>query len=246
MNFEEQLDYLDKIESLIAKRVAITAQNIPHDQYRSESINDLIASLSKAQGEYPPITFNRKDAYFNEDYADFDAIMSAIRPVLSQHQLAVVQQQRVHDGGITMLHTILLHESGQWLEGRSRILPIKDGIAAYESEINLQKSLALQSLLGISISHNPTDDHGYMAMRSVREKGEAGTALNHMHENLSRETITKEQLEELEYELAEYPDIAKMILDHWKLSSLADMPKNKFMTAITKVRSIKLLRSGVK
>ncbi len=246
MNFDEQLAYLDKLEALIAKKAHSLAQSMPQDHYRSDTINDLIASLSKAQGAFGRISFNRKDAYFNEDYADFNAIMSTVRPVLSENKLAVVQQQRIHDGGLTMLHSILLHESGQWIESRSRILPIKDGVTAYESELNLQKSLALQSLLGLSITNNPADDHGYMAMRSVRDKGEVGTSINHMHENLSRDTITKEQLEELEYELAEYPDIAKMILDQWKLQALADMPKAKYMVAINKIRSIKLLRSGVK
>lgn len=244
MNFDEQLAYLDKLEALIIKKCQ--ERTIPQDHYRSESIKELIASLAQAQGEFGPIFFNRKDSYFNENYVDFDAIMSVVRPVLSRHNLAFVQQQRIHDGGITMLHTVLLHGSGQWMESRSRLLPIKDGIAAYESELNVQRSLALQSLLGISIANNPADDHGYQAMRSLRDKGEAGTAINHMHENISRDTITKEQLEELEYELAEYEDIAKMILEQWKLQCLADMPKNKYMTAINKVRSIKLLRSGLK
>lgn len=246
MNFDEQLLYLDKIEALILKKADKLAQATPKDQYSSESINELVTSLSKAQGEYPQIKFNRKDAYFQEEYADFNAIMSVIRPILSHHGLAVVQQQRIHDGGLTMLHSILSHTSGQWIESRSRILPVKDGIAVYASELNLQKSLALQSLLGISITNDPADDHGYMAMQPIRTKSEVGTAINHSHENLSRDTITKEQLEELEYELAEYEDLAKMILDQWKLQGLADMPKNKYMTAINKIRSIKLLRSGVK
>jgi len=246
MNFDEQLQYLDKLEALILKKASKLAELSPRDQYSSENTNELITSLAKAQGEYPQIRFNRKDAYFQEEYADFNAIMSVIRPILSRHGLAVVQQQRIHDGGLTMLHSILSHTSGQWMESRSRILPVKDGVSVYASELNMQKSLALQSLLGISITNDSADDNGYMAMQPIRNKTETGTAINHTHENLSRDTITKEQLEELEYELAEYEDLAKMILDQWKLQGLADMPKAKYMTAINKIRSIKLLRSGAK
>lgn len=246
MDFNDQLEYLDKLEALILKKATQSAGSNHKDIYQSENINELIASLSKAQGQYPQISFNRKDAYFQEEYADFNCIMSAVRPILSQNGLAVYQQQRIHDGGITMLHSVLSHISGQWIESRSRILPLKDGVAVYASELNTQKSLAIQSLLGISITNDPFDDNGYMAMMPTRMTAEKGTALNLNHENLSRETITKEQLEELEYELADQQDLAKMILDQWKLHVLADMPKNKYMTAINKIRSIKLLRSGVK
>ena len=172
--------------------------------------------------------------------------MSVIRPILSEHGLAVVQQQRIHDTGVTMLHTILSHTSGQWMESRSRIIPLKDGAKTYASELIFQKTQALQSLLGISITNDPADDNAYMAMMPTRLTAEKGTAINHDYENTSRDTITKEQLEELEYELAEYEDLAKMILDQWKLAALADMPRNKYMKAITKIREIKLLRSGVK
>ncbi len=64
MNFDEQLAYLDKLEALIAKKAHSLAQSMPQDHYRSDTINDLIASLSKAQGAFGRISFNRKDAYF--------------------------------------------------------------------------------------------------------------------------------------------------------------------------------------
>ena len=246
MNFDEQLDYLDKLDAYIAKRANLLMSNQPGDTYRSDQIADLIASLSKAQGEYPRITFNRKDAYFEEEYADFDTIMSAIRPILSRNGLAVVQQQRIHDNGQTLLHTILTHNSGQWMESRARILPLKEGARVYGSELNYQKTQALTTLLGVTVTNDSADDNAYAAMLPSRMTGEKGTAINHSVENLSRDTITKEQLEELEYELAEYEDLAKMILDQWKLQALADMPKSKYMKAITKIREIKLLRSGVR
>ena len=169
-----------------------------------------------------------------------------VLPILSKHGLAVVQQQRIHDNGVTMLHTILSHTSGQWIESRSRILPPKDGPRAYGSELNFQKIQAFICLLGISVTNDPHDDNACAAMAPIRTKSEAGVAINHNYENTSRDTITKEQLEELEYELADYEDLAAMILDQWKLNALADMPKNKYLKAITKIREIKLLRSGVK
>lgn len=245
MNFDEQLAFLDKLDALISKKATALADQ-PTDAYKSEVIDNLITDLAQAQGKFPSIKFNRKDAYFEEAYADFDAIMSVIRPILSEHGLAVVQQQRIHDTGVRMLHTILYHTSGQWIESRSRIIPLKDDAHTYASELMFQKTLAVQALLGITITHDTVDDNAHMAMMPTRLSSEKGTAINHSHENTSRDTITKEQLEELEYELNEYEDLAKMILDQWKLQTLADMPKNKYMKAIHKIREIKLLRSGAK
>lgn len=245
MNFDEQLAFLEMLDSLIMRKAELIAAARPADVYRSDQINLLISSLSKAQGQYPKIIFNRRDSYFQEEYADFDTIMSAIRPILSEQQLAVMQQQRIHENGITMLHTILTHESGQWMESRARIIPLKEGAKVYASELNFQKSHALTTFLGITVTHDLDDDNACAAMAPTRIMNEKGTAINYNVQNNSRDTVTKEQLEELEYELTDYPDLAKMILDQWKLSALADMPKSKYMTAIKKIREIKSLRNGL-
>ena len=73
-----------------------------------------------------------------------------------------------------------------------------------------------------------------------------GTALNTKYNPKENkyESITTEQLEELEYELAEFPDIAEQILEGFKIQSLANMPKQKFLPAVSRIREIKLLRNG--
>src|SRR5229473_4239873 len=122
MDFEQQLKFLDLLDAHISHKAKSIIVNSIKDIYQSIEIAALIGSLAKAQGEYPKIVFNRKASYFEEEYADFDTIMSVIRPILCIHGLAVVQQQRIHDSGVTMLHTILTHESGQWMESRARII----------------------------------------------------------------------------------------------------------------------------
>ena len=73
MNFDEQLQCLDKLDELILRKAKAMAADRPPDRYCSSDTNSLIESLAKAQGEYPVISFNRKDAYFQEEYADFHA-----------------------------------------------------------------------------------------------------------------------------------------------------------------------------
>lgn len=242
MDFIQQLEFFEKLEVYIQIRVTKAVAAVAVDPYRSESVVNLLDALSKAQGEYKHISFNRKDSYFEEEYADFDSIMMALRPTLSKYGLSIIQQQRITEGGATMLHTIIGHESGEWTESRSRILPIKEGPLGYVSELNLHKRHALMCLLGVSVAHDNADDNAYVAMQPIRTKVEKGTSPALSYENTSRDTITREQLEQIEYELAEYPDIAKMILDQWKLQALADMPKNKYDKAFRRVLEIKELR----
>lgn len=250
MEFNEQLEFLAKLDVYINKRAEQLTSALPKNPYQSMSLVNLLSALSNAQGDYQAVRFNRKDAYFEEEYIDFDSIMRPLRPVLAQHGLSIIQQQQITPDGATMLHTILGHESGEWIESRTRILPAKEGPIGYASELMFQKRHAVMCLLGISVTNDASDDNAYAAMQPVRTKVEKGTALDLIYENASptasRDTVTKEQLEELEYELAEYPDLAKMILDQWKLPALADMPKSKYMKAVNKVREIKLLRSGIK
>ncbi len=71
----------------------------------------------------------------------------------------------------------------------------------------------------------------------------AGIDLSHVR---TYETITREQIEEIEYELADpqFHDIVPQILDGLKIQSIADMPKSKFLIAIRRIREIKQLRTG--
>ena len=214
--------------------------------YSSEEINKLAECFAQAQAAYPIITFNKKDAYFDRDYTDYDNMMRPIRPILAAHGLVFLQQQRISEQGITMLHSLLLHSSGQWIESRTRIIPGTEGVAAYESELMTQRKNAAKILLNISIQGDDADDNGAASLMDIRNSKIKGTAPNLHYENISRETILKEQLDELEYELGDYTDIAKDILRQFKLTTLADMPKSKYSFAIRKVRELKQIREGLK
>ena len=59
----------------------------------------------------------------------------------------------------------------------------------------------------------------------------------------SPEAVSRDQLVEMELELADCPDIAEEIMDKMQLQSLADMPKHRYSAAMRRIREIKLLRS---
>lgn len=241
---------LEQIINLAFERgkLSATLPPAPEDRYTSPELHELAAALAKAQGNFPVIRVNRENPYWSTGYADFDILIRAVRPCLTEQGLSFVQQQRITPEGSTMLHSVLLHTSGQWIESRARIVPVKNDPHAYGSELQYQKRFALMSLLGISIEQDPFDDDAERSMADHRKTVERGTALNAKYNprETNKETISKDQLIELEYELQQYPDIIDQIYDAYHIQSLADLPKEKFRASITKVREITNLRNGRK
>jgi hypothetical protein len=173
------------------------------------------------------------------------AVVGASRPALTKNGLSVAQNPISHANGESILHTILLHSSGQWLESRMRIIPPKNDVQAMSSYVTYLKRVAYSSLVGVVTGDE--DDDGEIAVATSRETFAKGTALNTKYNAKEQQpiVITREQLEELEYELAEYPDIANQVLDGLRLQSLADMPKAKFLVSITRIRELKNSRNGL-
>ena len=101
------------------------------------------------------------------------------------------------------------------------------------------KRISFSGLVGIVGATD--DDDAESSMKEVRKQYSKGTSINYKYDPKKDgyEIITNEQLEELEYELNEYPELAENILDKMKIPSLADMPKSKFMNSITRIREIK-------
>lgn len=117
-----------------------------------ESATDkLFEALAMAQGEFPAIPKDREvDAgQYKFEYATLDAILTAVRPVLSKHGLAILQPLVMVNGG-SVLRTILGHKSGQsivsdmplTLEGVSKIQQVG-------SQITYKRRYAIVSMLGV-------------------------------------------------------------------------------------------------
>lgn len=241
-------DLIDLIGQLDKKVSALAKPVSEQDLYNSPEINEIAGALAKAQGEFKPVLCNKENPYFKSSYADIDTVVRSVRQPLAKNNLSFIQQIRSSSDGITMLHTKLMHTSGQWIEARSRIVPPKNDPQSFGSTISYQKRYAFMSLLGIAVTDDPTDDDAERAMVASRDIMAKGTAINTKYnpKELSPDTITKEQLEELIYELGDYPDIAEQVLDGLKLQSICDMPKTKYQVSINRIRQIKNMRDGIK
>ena len=132
---------------------------------KSESIAALATALSKAQGEIVDATKDKSGDRGKYKYADLGQILNIIRPIFTKYGLAVSQLPcETGDKDSIGVDTILMHESGEWLEN-SFSMPLhriitKDGrdvtnsAQAAGSIITYARRYALAALAGITQEDN--------------------------------------------------------------------------------------------
>jgi len=112
----------------------------------------LSTALAKAQGEFPPIprTAEVKTASYSFRYAPLDAILGAVRPVLSQNGLALVQLLDRDLDGRPMLRTELRHAEGAQIGAGFPLPKIPDTPQQLGSLLTYLRRYAIVAILGIA------------------------------------------------------------------------------------------------
>lgn len=131
---------------------------------RSESIANLAAALSAAQGEFPNITKGEtaNAGTYTYTYADLAAIRAAVQPVLTKHGLSVVQFP-----GDGVLTTMLLHASGEFIMGGGDLIGATTS-QARGSAITYERRYQLSAVLNLATED---DDDGKQAQEGGGQKG---------------------------------------------------------------------------
>lgn len=127
-------------------------------------MKQIAAALVKAQMEMDTATKGSKNPFFKSSYADLNAIREACIPALNKHGIAVLQPI-VHIDGKNFVKTLLIHESGEQLEGITEIIYSKQNDAqAQGSGITYARRYGLQSLCNVGAE----DDDGNSASAPVK------------------------------------------------------------------------------
>ena len=91
---------------------------------KSDTIGELAKALAAAQGEFEAVGRGATNTFFSSKYADLPTVVMAASPILSRHGLAVSQLPDF-DGVNDLLTTIVMHESGEWLEATQRLYLVR-------------------------------------------------------------------------------------------------------------------------
>lgn len=126
---------------------------------------NIIKALLLAQKEMGNAVKDSNNPFFKSKYADLNAIREACMPVLNKHGIVVLQPTTFCDGK-AYVKTLLLHESGESIEGLTEIVYSKQNDAqAQGSGITYARRYGLQSLVNVGAE----DDDGNKASVPAKE-----------------------------------------------------------------------------
>jgi hypothetical protein len=153
----------------VAKTVKGGAVVGPSSVRRSPSISKLAAALVAAQAEVQNPTKNKQNPHLKNWYADLTATLAAVLPVLAKHKLAVVQMPCELDDA-PALTTLVIHESGEWLETTAKTRPVKTDPQNIGSAMTYARRYALQAIAGVAAED---DDDGHAASQPAKAQPSA-------------------------------------------------------------------------
>ena len=184
----------------------------------SESIKNLADSLCKAQAEMGGAVKDSKNPFFKSDYADLTSVIKAIKEPFANHGLSYTQFPTNDEGRIGVV-TLLMHESGEYLEHSYTLPTTKADPQSAGSAITYARRYALQSIAGI-----PTADD------------DAESAMIRNNQNKTA-VLSEDQAAEIKGLLAEHSVDVKVFLQHFKTNSVDEMLAVHYSKAVSALKA---------
>jgi len=114
------------------------------------------AAFVKAQKAFGPALKTSTNPHFRSRYADLSACVEAVIDALNANGIGLMQRTYECNDGV-MIETVLIHESGEVLEGGMLHVPAaKQDPQGYGSALTYARRYSLMSCVGIA----PEDDDG--------------------------------------------------------------------------------------
>ena len=125
---------------------------------KTESIIKVAIALCKFNSEILSISKDAKNPFFKSDYVTLDKLILATRGLLQKNGLSVLQMPLSKETGEIGIQTILLHESGEYIESDPLFMkPVKNDPQAAGSLITYLRRYSYQAILNLNTGE---DDDG--------------------------------------------------------------------------------------
>jgi len=125
----------------------------------SETILKIAPAFLKAQQKIESAVKGADNPYFKSKYANLNSVMEACKSFLNEFGISVLQPITSDEHG-EYVETILLHESGEFLSSRMKLVLTKNDMQASGSAVSYARRYSLQSLVFIGAE----DDDGNAAV----------------------------------------------------------------------------------
>jgi len=183
---------------------------------KSESIKNIALALSKFQSEVENPKNTADNPYYKSKYAPLQDVLNTVRPLLSKHGLSIVQSPS-GDGERISIHTMLIHESGEWIEFDPLVLKAeKITPQGAGSAITYGRRYSLSAVLGIS---SEDDDDANSFEKTQQNSGQ-------------KKQLTEKQVKRL-YAIANSAgfstaDVKKVLMKDYNKTQAADLTKGEY------------------
>jgi len=124
----------------------------------SLTINEIGAAFAKAQLELQNPPKNKENPHFKSKYVDLSDGLEVIRKTFGKHGLSFVQATKAHEN-VIILHTRIIHSSGQWIESTYPVSGLEKH-QAMGSALTYARRYALFAMVGVA---GEDDDDGNSA-----------------------------------------------------------------------------------
>ncbi len=131
----------------------------------SDSIKNLAAAMAKMQGALDSAKKTESNPFFKSTYADLTSVVTTLKPVLATNGLSYTQGICSNEHGHVGCVTVIMHESGEWLEHEPFYLPLaKMDPQGGGSAATYSRRYSLSAAFGVTAD----DDDGNSASQGSR------------------------------------------------------------------------------
>ncbi len=196
--------------------------------YESAELGKLFEALSKAQGEMEVAKEDATNPFYKSPYAALPSVIRSSRPCLNKYGLCVIQRIMANGNGTSYLFTRLCHVSGQWMESRMHLLPLKPDMQWMGGAITYAKRYAYSAMIGVVTEEE--DDDGNAACTPPKAKAK---------ENAKPVFITQAQAKTILEHITEAKDesLLNKVLEYYNVSKLSYLPQAVFSECIDRVKN---------
>lgn len=128
---------------------------------QSQSIGELAKALAKAQAVMPVAEKSKDNPFFKSKYADLPALIHVTRRCLTDNGLSVSQVMIPVDGQ-TVMKTLLMHTSGEWVASYYPVHPVKNDPQSLGSAVSYARRYSYAPAIGL-VTDDAEDDDGNAA-----------------------------------------------------------------------------------
>lgn len=188
-------------------------------------MKNIAKALLQAQSEMGNAKKDSTNPFFKSKYADLNSIREACIPILNDKNIVVLQPMIVIDGK-NYIKTLLLHDSGESLEGLTEIIYSKQNDAQSQgSGVTYARRYGLQSLVNIGAD----DDDGASASAPVKKAATPKKATKATPQKAApKPNLTKEVFDRV---IVGSKEEIESTLKAYKMSEASELKLNKALKA---------------